>query len=378
MSELNHYDAAEGAALAQALLGWYRVHQRTLPWRQTPTPYRVWVSEIMLQQTQVVTVIPYFERWMARFPDVRALAEASTEDVLALWSGLGYYRRAHFLHKAARQLVAHHDGQLPESVEGLLTLSGVGRYTAGAIASIAFNRRAPIVDGNVIRILCRIFGIDGDPRGGANQKRLWALAEALIPEGQARDFNQSMMELGALVCSPRNPDCQSCPASRWCVALAEDRIAQLPQPPRRKKRRRMVLAVGLLRDPLTGHVLLLQRPDEGLFAGLWEMPSAELATLPRVTDGDAPYQEALTKALEGMGVSATLGASLGRHEHVLTHIKMIVHPMVATLHSSTPPPLGPAARWVAPEALSSLPLSALTRGLVERHIMAPEPNTRLF
>lgn len=377
MSELNERDAVKGAAVAQALLAWYRVHQRSLPWRQTPTPYRVWISEIMLQQTQVATVIPYFERWMARFPDVRALASAPTEDVLALWSGLGYYRRAHLLHKAARQLVAHHDGQLPTSVEGLLTLSGVGRYTAGAIASIAFNQQAPIVDGNVIRVLCRIFGIDGDPRGGPNQKRLWALAEALIPQGQARDFNQSMMELGALVCAPRNPRCQTCPAASWCVALTEDRVAQLPQPPKRKKRRRMVLAVALLRDPQSERYLLLQRPDEGLFAGLWELPSSELAALPRVTDGDAPYREALASKLEAMAVSATIGASLGRHEHVLTHIKMIVHPMVATLDASAPP-LGPAARWVSPEALSSMPLSALTRGLVERHIVASEPNARLF
>ncbi len=363
--------------VSQGLLGWYRAHRRTLPWREEPTAYRVWVSEIMLQQTQVVTVIPYFERWMAAFPDVQTLADAPIDDVLALWSGLGYYRRAHMLHRAARVVVDHHDGALPDTLDGLLSLPGVGRYTAGAIASIAFNLPAPIVDGNVIRVLCRLEGIETDPREGATNKRLWSLAEALIPEGQARDFNQSMMELGALVCSPRNPDCQGCPVSKWCQALATDQVAKLPLKVKRKAKRPMALACAMVQQADTGRFLLVQRPDKGLFAGLWEFPSVEVERLPSVTQGDRQVRGALAEHLTSMGLEVSLGASVSRLQHILTHIRLTVQPFEATC-TKAPAQMGPTVRWVERDELDGQPLSAATRKLVQRHILNPEPNLRLL
>ena len=345
------------AQLSSALVAWFRVHQRDLPWRRDPAPYRVWISEIMLQQTQVVTVVPYFERWMAAFPRVEALAAAPIEEVLAQWSGLGYYRRAHLLHRAAGEVVEAHGGALPEDLKGLLGLPGIGRYTAGAIASIAHNVPAPIVDGNVIRVLSRIFAVEGDPRARPASERLWSLAEALIPEGQARDFNQSLMELGALVCTPRKPRCGECPASAWCEALATDRVEVLPQPPRRQKKRPMFTAIALLRDPDTGHYLLLQRPTEGLFGGLFECPTLEIEAPPTgVTEGLGAVREALEAYLAALGVEASIGASLGRVSHTLTHIQLTIQPFRAELRALRKP-LPETARWVAPKALDVQPLS---------------------
>ena len=206
---------------AARLLRWATKNLRDLPWRVEPRdPYRVWVSEIMLQQTQVVTVIPYFRRFTERFPTVQALAAAPLDDVLKLWEGLGYYARARNLHRAARKVVAEFEGRLPDTVEELSQLPGIGRYTLGAIASIAFGRDAPVVDGNVKRVLCRVYAIRGDARRPAVQKKLWALAEANLPKGKAGRWNEAMMELGATVCTPRSPRCDECPLAGVCRARA--------------------------------------------------------------------------------------------------------------------------------------------------------------
>ncbi len=221
---------------AARLLAWYAKHKRDLPWRRdTHDPYRVWISEIMLQQTQVATVIPYYKRFLARFPNVRALANAKLDDVLKAWEGAGYYARARNLHLAAREIVARFGGQLPSTVDELLTLPGIGRYTAGAIASIAFKRDAPVVDGNVTRVLCRCFNIQHDPKSAATQKELWHLAEILLPRGCAADFNQGLMELGATICTPRNPQCNVCPINRACVARRLGRQDKLPAKSQKKK-----------------------------------------------------------------------------------------------------------------------------------------------
>ena len=199
------------ALLQRRLLAWYRRHQRDLPWRRTRDPYAIWVSEIMLQQTQVATAIPYYERFLRRFPHVRALARAPMERVLKSWEGLGYYSRARNLRRAAQIVLAEHGGRLPEEPEALRKLPGIGRYTAGAISSIAFDRDEPVLDGNVIRVLCRVFLIRANPKSARTQKRLWKLAEELLPAGHASFFNQALMDLGATICMPSHPHCDRCP-----------------------------------------------------------------------------------------------------------------------------------------------------------------------
>src|SRR6185369_3543428 len=203
---------------SRKLLAWYGRHKRALPWRDVGDPYRTWISEIMLQQTQVDTVIPYYQRWLERFPTVQALAESPLNDVLALWEGLGYYSRARNLHRAAQQVAAERGGALPQTVDELLALPGIGRYTAGAIASIAFGVDAPVLDGNVKRVLARVFDIQTDVKSPAGARELWALAASLVPSGRAGDYNQALMDLGATLCTPRAPACDICPVRELCAA----------------------------------------------------------------------------------------------------------------------------------------------------------------
>lgn len=322
-------------SIPEALVRWFRGHHRELPWRREPTPYRVWVSEIMLQQTQVVTVLPYFARWMERFPTVEALAEAPLDDVLALWSGLGYYRRARTLHAAAQQVASTHGGELPGTLEGLLAIPGIGRYTAGAIASIAFGLRAPIVDGNVIRVYARLFGVEGDPTAAATQRRFWALAEELVPAEDPSAYNQAVMELGALVCTPRKPACLLCPVQGRCVAHATGRELELPSPKKAARRRPMHVAAAVVPHPDGGRLLLAQRPAEGLFGGLWELPGVEVSA--EAEEVVAASQEALQRLLGAAG--EVVGPPLGALEHTLSHIDLVVRPF--------------AVRHVAPEAAAA-------------------------
>lgn len=258
------------------LTRWFAAHARDLPWRRTRDPYAVWISEIMLQQTQVRTVIPYWQRWMRALPDVAALARVQPARLLKLWEGLGYYRRAHHLHQAARLIMGAHGGRFPESYEDVLALPGVGRYTAGAICSIAFHSPHPIVDGNVIRVLTRLFGLGGDPRTRPVNDRLWEMAGALVTiAGPARcsAFNQSLMELGALVCTPRQPRCDQCPVRSLCVARRTHRVEALPALPRRAgATARRFVAVVLEKE---GRHLVRRRPAGVVNAGLWEFPNLE-------------------------------------------------------------------------------------------------------
>jgi A/G-specific adenine glycosylase len=224
-------DTPHPTVITSALLAWIATGRRDLPWRQVRAPYAVWISEVMLQQTQVASVTPYFERWMTRFPSVRALAEAPLDDVLKAWEGLGYYARARNLRAAAREIVALHGGEIPADREALLRLPGVGRYTVGAILSLAFGRPEPILDGNVRRVICRVDDIADDPRAPATERRLWERADALVkaaPAGQAGDLNEALMELGALVCTPGKPDCAACPLATFCLAHARGVQAERP------------------------------------------------------------------------------------------------------------------------------------------------------
>lgn len=261
------------SAIRKALLRWYDKHRRDLPWRaaknEPANPYHVLVSEAMLQQTQVATVIAYFERFIAALPTVEALARADEQRVLTLWQGLGYYRRARHLHAAAKMIVRDFDGCVPATVAQLLKLPGVGRYSAGAIASIAHGTPAPILDGNVARVLARLYGIDQPIDDTATKARLWVLAEALVPAKRAGDFNQSLMELGALVCTPRQPKCLTCPLRDVCVTRSD----ALPVKNERRKPSAVTHTVVAVRR--NGHFLFEQRGTSGLWANMWQMPTAE-------------------------------------------------------------------------------------------------------
>ncbi len=260
----------------QALLRWYDRTRRDLPWRRTPgNAYRQWLAESMLQQTQVATVLPYYAAFVRRFPRVQDLAAAPLDDVLTLWAGLGYYARARHLHRAARRVHSEFNNRFPDTVAGLMALPGVGRYTAGAVASIAFGRRAPILDGNVKRVLCRCFGIRDDISRPAVIDHLWQVAEAILPRRRCGDFNQALMELGALICRPRAPDCPSCPLRRQCAAAAGGAPDELPSARRRAKPAAETWQVAAIRHG--PRYLLRRRPVNALWGGLWELPSGPAA-----------------------------------------------------------------------------------------------------
>jgi A/G-specific adenine glycosylase len=263
---------------APALLRWFALHGRhDLPWQQDRTPYRVWISEVMLQQTQVVTVIPYYQRFLANFPSVESLAAASLDEVLHLWTGLGYYARARNLHACAQMVVAKFAGKFPEDLEGMTLLPGIGRSTAGAILSIASGLRHPILDGNVKRVLSRVFGIAGDPAATAVLESLWMLAEACTPEHDVGAYTQAVMDLGATLCTRARPACTLCPMNLACVAAREGRQAELPGKKRRRHRasREATLLIAQSGDQNSAAVFVERRPAAGLWGGLWSPPQFE-------------------------------------------------------------------------------------------------------
>ena len=269
------------AHFTRRLLGWYRRHRRDLPWRvdraggRQPSPYHVLVSEAMLQQTQVATVIPYYNRFLERFPTIADLASAPEQDVLRMWQGLGYYSRARNLQAAAKRVVTEHGGELPRTVEGLLDLPGVGRYTAGAVASIAFDVPAPIVDGNVVRVLCRLDRIESDPRERETLALLWRRAEEILPKRQVGDFNSALMELGATVCTPRSPQCLICPVRANCAAFAAGVQETIPAPKKAKPTPLHRRATYCIRRG--DEWLIEQRPAKGRWAGMWQFITVDAA-----------------------------------------------------------------------------------------------------
>ena len=299
--------------LRPAVLAWFDHSKRDLPWRRTSDPYAIWVSEVMLQQTQVDRVIEYYERFLKTLPTVQALAAAAVPDVLALWRGLGYYSRARNLHKAANELVERFNGSLPRDLEALKSLPGFGRYTAGAVASIAFAQPVPLVDGNVARVFSRLFEIDGLPGEKSREALLWKTAEALVEGERPGDFNQALMELGARVCLPSKPRCLLCPAKTWCLALHTGRVAELPPPKKAAGRKKLELAVVVAQRK--GVVLMARRAETGLFGGLWEMPTVEIGA-------DANGSAAIRGLL---GQRATIGPEMSVIERTLTHRDLRLH-----------------------------------------------------
>lgn len=267
------FTATELSRLRRGLLSWFRRHAQPMPWRTTRDPYAIWVSEVMLQQTQVRTVIPYFERFMQRFPHPRALAEASVDDVLKHWEGLGYYRRAMHLHRAAQWLMQHHDGRVPNEKDLFAQLPGVGRYTLGAVLSQAFDRRLPVVDGNVARVLCRWLAWRKPLKAKQTQDWLWSTAERLLPKKAVGDFNQALMELGQQVCKPRQPDCTNCPLRRGCGSLELGLQDQIPVSTPATKSTPLHTAMAMVFKK--GRVLVVRRPDKVRWANMWEFPQWE-------------------------------------------------------------------------------------------------------
>jgi A/G-specific adenine glycosylase len=349
-------------SIAPPLVAWYRAHRRDLPWRRTRDPYAIWVSEIMLQQTRVAAATPYWERWMARFPTVRALADAPLDDVLAAWAGLGYYSRARNLHRGARHVVDALGGTLPRTAAALVAIPGIGRYTAGAIASIAFGEATPLVDGNVLRLFARLRGIEDDVKGAAAQRAIWALAAAEVPADAPGDFNQGLMELGALICTPTpRPACDACPLAAGCAARAAGRQAALPvrgkpAPAAARPALRHVAAWIERR----GKVLVARRPAAGLYGGLWELPHA-------------PDRAALVAAFGGRLRLAD--APRARHRQLLSHRRLEVELWPATLAGPAPAtlPTHDRIRWHPRAELSTLAVSTATRAVIEQLEEPPCP-----
>lgn len=336
----------------QAALGWYDKHGRThLPWQQNPTPYRVWVSEIMLQQTQVTTVIPYFKRFMARFPNVETLATAPLDDVLHLWTGLGYYARGRNLHKAAGIIVAEHKGKLPPTVEGLMALPGIGRSTAGAIISLSHNQWAPILDGNVKRVLTRFYAIEGWPGQRAVEKQLWEIAERLTSRERPGAFNQVMMDLGATVCTRGKPTCHECPLQQHCQAYAQARQQDFPTPKKKSPlpvRKRYFLLLQNARD----EVLLEQRPPTGIWGGLWCFPEV---------DAEQCWQTALTQ----QGFRTQAHQLLPAFRHTFSHFHLDIQPVVVQV-SGLQQAADQPQRWVASHTPGELGLAAPVKKLLKQ------------
>jgi A/G-specific adenine glycosylase len=332
--------------IAERLLAWFARSARDLPWRRGRSPYRVWVSEVMLQQTQVDTVIPYYERFLERFPTVEALADAPLEEVLRVWEGLGYYARARRLHQAARQLVASNGGRLPRRFDQLEALPGVGTYTAGAVASFAFGEAVPAVDGNGRRVLSRLFGVREDVTRSSTKRQLRDLAVGLLPSGQAGAFNEALIELGATVCTPRSPLCHRCPVSDYCWAYAEGEQENLPvRRPRRKTPHYDVAAAVTVRDD--GAVLVAQRNVEDMLGGLWEFPGG------KCEEGESLSDCLVREMEEELDVIVEVGAPLTLVEHGYTHFRITLHAFWCRVCDRMPRCVDCAAiRWIQPEAMS--------------------------
>ncbi len=343
------------------LLNWFRVHRADLPWRQDRDPYRVWLAEIMLQQTQVGTVIGYYERFLARFPTVEALAAASLDEVLKLWEGLGYYSRARYLHRAARMIASEYGGQWPATAEALMRLPGIGRYTAGAIASLAFGQDVPVLDGNVIRILTRLYDIPDDVGQPATRQRLWALAESLVPRGQAGPYNEALMELGRLICKPRRPLCQQCPVSAHCRAFRAGAQEQRPVKRRRAPAPHQHVAAGVVhgKGEYEGRILIAQRPAEGLLGGLWEFPGG------KQEDGETLPETLARELKEELGITVAVGEFLVKIRHAFTHFRITLHAYQCQHIGGQPAPLGVAGfAWVTLDEMDHYAFGKADQGII--------------
>jgi len=361
MKSLAPLTAIEVRWLQRALLAWFREHQRELPWRKNRNPYCVWVSEVMLQQTQVATVIPYFERWMKRYPTVRALASAKEPEVLKAWEGLGYYSRARNLRRGADHVVTAHAGQLPDDVTALRRIPGIGRYTAGAIASIAFEKPEPILDGNIMRVLCRVRDLDSDPRKAPLHEHLWVLARQLATHTDSRSMNESLMELGALVCTPKNPQCALCPLRHKCLALEHGTIEKRPHlapGPGSTQRRVQILLVTRGRE----HVLLHRRDASSKpWANLWTLPYLEC------DPAQVPLAHVRSWANEHLGAAPQVVRRVANGKYSVTRYRFTYEVFAFSAQAKTKARLPAGCSWVQRSQVGQLAMPAPHRRLWDAH-----------
>ena len=366
MSEgyLDRVEVRHRAAFHESLAAWFERVRRPMPWRATRDPYRIWISEIMLQQTRVDQATPYYERFTEAFPTVDALAAADLDDVLRLWEGLGYYSRARNLHRAARLVVDEFDGVIPDTEEAIRRLPGVGPYTAAAVLSIAYGRPLAVLDGNVMRVLTRVFAIGDDVTSGRTRRHLQSLADALLDSEHPARFNEAIMELGATVCTPSNPSCASCPVRDACAALAEGEPERYPVSKKKKPVPHYDIAVGLIFDT-DDRLLIAKRPEDAMLGGLWEFPGG------KAEPGESMIDACHRELREELGVKVVVGEPLARVDHAYSHFKITLHAFRCRITSGEPvhhaaQPL----RWVAVKDLNDYAFPRANRrvieGLIER------------
>lgn len=347
-------------AIAPLLLAWWDDGHVDLPWRQSRDPYLIWVAEIMLQQTQIATVIPYYERWIERFPTLATLADASVDEVLKLWEGLGYYSRARNLHAAAQMVVTQYDGVMPQTARALQRLSGIGRYTAAAIASIAYDEQVAVLDGNVIRVLTRLLDIADDISVAATKRLLWDSAEKYVPADRPGAFNQAMMELGQRICVTGSPICHRCPLAEQCLARQRGTQMERPVRPPRKRIPHFDVVAGIItRDD--GRFLIAQRPHDGMLGGLWEFPGGKKES------GETLAAALVREIREELGIDITVGVALAPVKHAYTHFRITLHPFVATWDRGTVQHLGVANHaWVTLEDVDSYAFAVTDRKIISQ------------
>ena len=344
--------------LSRQLLAWYKRHQRSLPWRETSDPYRIWISEIMLQQTQVDTVIPYYHRFLKTFPNVYALARAPWQQVLKRWENLGYYSRARNMYAAAQIIVDQFNGRIPDTIETIKTLPGIGKYSAGAILSIAYGQVLPAVDGNVRRILSRVFAIRKPLDNSREQKILFDLAAALVPTKRPGDFNQALMDLGATICQTKNPKCTICPLASICRARLADLQNSLPVKRKAPTIPRRQAVAAVIRNP-EGLLLVVQRPATGLLASLWKLPGGF------VEDGENMESSLKRNVRKELGIFIRPVKKLASVNHAYTHFRVKLDPYESILLKGEPKALGCQEwRWATLSDLNKLPLSKIDRMVI--------------
>jgi len=354
--------------LAPKLLAWWDEGHDSFPWREMADPYAIWISEVMLQQTQVSTVVPYFRAWMAQFPTVESLAAAPLDAVLKAWEGLGYYRRARNLHQAARRLVEEWGGRLPAEAAALQTLPGIGRYTAGAIASIGFDRPAAVVDGNVVRVLARLTDLEDDVTRSATVAALWKLAQSLVPTERPGEYNQALMELGRKVCRPAQPLCHRCPLADLCQARKLGTQMERPvRPPRRRTPHYVVTAGVIWRDD---KVLIARRPLGGMLGGLWEFPGG------KQDEGESLVECLKREIQEELGIEIEVGERLTTIEHAYTHLRITLHVFRCRYQSGRPQAIEVADyAWVSLDELDGYAFPVTDQAII-RVLKGQEPKER--
>lgn len=356
----------QNSDFSRNLLNWYQDHKREMPWRGELDPYKIWVSEIMLQQTRVDQAMPYFNNFISHFPTVFDLAQAEQQEVLKAWEGLGYYSRARNLLAAAKDVVDNYGGKVPQSYDEIIKLKGIGPYTAAAVTSIAFNQPHAVVDGNVIRVLTRYYGIEDDTRSSKTRKQVQQFADELIDKEQPGDFNQALMELGSAICTPTKPDCQNCPVQAGCIAAQMAKTDTIPYKSPAAKKPHHTIGVGIIEDD-NGKLLIALRPDNVMLGGLWEFPGG------KQKDGESIRETIERELKEELGVEVKAGFEFMTLKHTYSHFSIDLHAWMCKLVSGSPKPKSSKEiRWVERAELEQYPFPKANKVLTERLVQQME------